>query len=205
MINLLRVMVESEVVMKHKKINYAMLLILIGCSAIPTVRAGPEDKTTIVPSGFKPLTVNGQMALPVLITRLGFKSRGRWFQGQVVNLDLFAYNLRDARKFRMDVKYDPKQLMLVYVSRGAFLVEEQGLAEWNGGVIDNQNGLAVNIYGIRNQSFSGKETTLMRLNFIVIGAGSGQILLENPKIVSSNGIEKAFDFTPLQYQIEREQ
>lgn len=190
--------------MKHRIINYAMLLILMGCSAIPAVWADSEDKTTIVLPEFKPPTVNGQKDIPVLSTRLDFKSSGRWFQGQVVNLDLYAYNLQDARKFRMDLKYNPKQLKLVYVSRGAFLVEDQGLAEWNSGVIDNQKGLAANISGIRCQSFSGKETTLMRLNFIVIGAGNGQILLENPKIVSSNGIERVFDYTPLQFQVEQE-
>ncbi len=181
-INILWAMVESEVVMKHKIINYAMLLILIGCSAIPAVWAGSDD----------------------LLSKLGFQSSDNWFPGQVVIVDLFAYNLHDFRKFKMDVKYNPKQLKLVYVSRGTFLVEDQGLAEWNSGVIDNQNGVAANISGIRCQSFNGKETTLVGLNFIVIGTGSGQILLENPKMVTSNGIERAFDFTPLQYQIEQE-
>lgn len=204
MINIRWAMVESEVIMKHKIINHAMFLILIVCSAIPLVWAGAEAKTTIEQPEFKPLNVNGQIAVPVLTTKLGFKSQGRWFPGQVVNLDLFAYNLQDARKFRMDLKYNPKQLRLVYVSRGTFLVEDQGLAEWNSGVIDNQMGLAANISGIRSQSFSGKETTLMRLNFIVTDVGHGQILLENPKIVSSNGIERVFDYTPLQFQVEQE-
>lgn len=168
--------------MKHKIINYAMLMILIGYSAIPVVWAGSKD----------------------LPSRLGFKSSGRWSPGQVVILDLVAYNLHDVRKFRMDVKYNPKQLRLVYVSRGTFLVEERGLAGWNSGVIDNQNGVAADISGIRCQSFSGKETTLMRLNFIVTGTGNGQVLLEKPKIVSSKGIERDFDFIPLQYQIEQD-
>ncbi len=197
--------------MKHKTINFAILLILIGCSVITAVSADFEDKTKsdnfkIFNSGvdFKPLTMNGQMDIPVLTTRLGFGSPGRWFQGQVVNLDLFAYNLNDIQRFRTDVKYDPEQLRLVYVSRGTFLVEEQDLAEWNRGVIDNQKGLAVNISGIRSKSFSGNEITLMRLNFIVIGSGNGLITLENPRIVSSGGIERTFDFAPLQFEIEQE-
>lgn len=167
--------------MGHKIITYIMFLMLIASSTIAAVGVDSED---------------------TLETRIGFNSPGRWFQGQVVSLDLYAYNLHDIRKFRMDVKYDPKQLRLVYVSRGTLLVEDQGLAQWNSGVIDNQKGLAANISGIRSQSFSGQETTLIRLNFIVIGTGSGQITLENPKIVSSNGIERAFDFSPLQYQIK---
>ena len=166
--------------MGHKIINYIMFLMQISCLAMLTVWAGPEDSTF----------------------RLGFNSQGSWFPGQVVSLDLHAYNLHDIRKFRMDVKYDPEQLELVYVSRGTLLVEDQGLAEWDSGMIDNQEGLAANISGIRSQSFSGRETTLIRLNFIVIGNGKGQITLENPKIVSSNGIERAFDFSPLQYQIK---
>ncbi len=188
--------------MRPQIINYAMLLILTGCSIMATVWAGPTDKTAIMPPEFKPLAVNDQMGTPNLTARLGFKSPGRWNPGQVVNLDLFAYDLQDIRKFRTDVKYNPKQLRLVHVSRGVFLVEGPGLAEWNSGAIDAQNGLVANISGIRNQSFSGKETALIRLDFIVIGVGSGQISLDNLKIISSNGVERAFDFTPLEYQIK---
>lgn len=188
--------------MKRKIIDYTMLLLLIGCSTM-AVRADSEADANPVTDLKPPIVINHNEA-PVLKTRLGFKSSGRWFSGQVVNLDLFAYNLQDILKFRMDVKYNPEHLRLVYVSRGAFLVEEQGLAEWNGGVIDNQNGRVVNISGIRSRPFSGNETTLIRLNFIVIGAGSGEISLDNPKIVSSNGIERDFDFTPLQYLIDGE-
>jgi hypothetical protein len=159
-------------------------------------------KILVSGAGIKPLIVNGQMDIPVLKTRLGFDNPGRWVLGQVVNLDLVAYNLQDVQKFRTDVKYDPTQLKLVYVSRGTFLVENQGLAEWNSGVIDNQNGLAADIFGIRSLPFSGNIITLMRLNFVVIGTGSGQISLGDPKVVSPKGIERAFGFAPLQYQIE---
>lgn len=165
------------------------------------VWAGSQDKTFVIPPEFKLLAANGQKDAPNLTTRLGFISPGRLFPGRVLNLDLFAYNLQDVLKFRMDVKYNPKQLKLVNVSRGAFLVEDQGLAEWNSGVIDAQKGLAADISGIRYQPFSGDETTLIRLNFIVIGPGKGRISLGNAKIVSSNGIERAFDFAPLEYEI----
>jgi hypothetical protein len=161
-------------------------------------------KILITGVGIEPLTVDGQLDIPALTPRIGFKSSGRWVQGQVVNLDLFAYNLQDAQKFITGVKYDPKQLRLVYVSRGTFFVEDEGLAEWNSGEIDNRNGLATQIFGIRSQPFSGDAIALVRLNFIVIGAGNGQISLEDPKIVSSRGIERAFDFVPLRYQIEEE-
>jgi hypothetical protein len=172
---------------------------------VPTgnVKSG-SFKILITGVGIKPLTVNGQMDIPALTTRLGFDSSVHWALGQVVNLDLFAYNLQDILKFRTDVKYDPKQLRLVYVSRGTFLVEEQGMAQWNSGVIDNQNGLAASIFGIRSHPFSGDAVTLMRLNFIVLSAGNGRISLENSKIVSSSGIERVFSFAPLSYQIEEE-
>jgi hypothetical protein len=169
--------------MKHKIINYAILTILIGSLTIPGIWADSEE-------------------MPVIKPKLSLKSSGRWFPGQIVNLELFAYDLQDILKFRMDVKYNPGQLRLVYLSRGTFLVEGQGLAEWNSGVIDNQIGLAAKISGIRSQPFSGKETILIRLNFIVIEAGSGQITIENSKLISSKGIERDFDFAPLQYKIE---
>lgn len=169
--------------MKRKILNYAVLMILFGSVAVPGIWADSEEA-------------------PALKPKLSFNSSGRWFPGQIINLELFAYDLQDIQKFRMNVKYNPGQLRLVYVSRGTFLVEEQGLSEWHQGVIDNQKGLAAKISGIRSQPFSGKETVLIRLNFIVIEAGSGQITIENPKLISSKGIERDFDFTPLQYKIE---
>ena len=190
--------------MKRKIINYALLLFLLGASTIGVVWAGAIDKTNGIPPEFKPFAANGQKDTANLTSCLGFKSPGRWFPGRVVNLDLRAYDLQDIRKFRMDVKYNPEQLRLVHVSRGAFLVEDQGLADWNSGVIDAQQGLVTNISGIRRQPFSGGETTLIRLDFIVIGAGKGRISLENTKMVSSNGIERAFNFAPLEYEIVRE-
>lgn len=199
--------------MKHKIIIYAILLILTGGSTLGPVWADPEENTNIVLSKSiqgvtKPNGLSKDGAgFPTKVSggaRLAFKNPGRWFPGRVVNLDLFAYNLQDVLKFRMDVKYDPQQLKLVNVSRGAFLVEDQGLARWNRGVIDAQKGLAAEVSGIRYQPFSGDETTLIRLNFIVIGPGKGRISLENTKVVSSNGIERAFDFTPLEYEIVRE-
>jgi hypothetical protein len=171
--------------MKHKIYNYAIFSILIAFLTVSVIWADSEEP-------------------PVLAPKLCFKSTGRWFPGQIVNLELFAYDLDDILKFRMDVKYNPGHLKLVYVSRGTFLVEGQGLAEWNNGVIDNQKGLAAKIAGIRSQSFSGKETILIRLNFVVIGAGNGQITLEKSKIINSRGIERAFDFVPLLYKIEKE-
>ncbi len=207
--------------MKQKIINYVMFLMLISCSVIPVIWAGPEDQTTTIippefnlgvamhpssdikPNNLKKDNINPKSKVSGA-ARLGFKSSGHWFMGQIVILDLYAYNLQDARKFRMDVKYNPKQLRLVSVSRGAFLVEDQGMAEWKNGDIEEQNGLIAAISGIRQQSFSGEETTLVQFNFIVTGVGSGEILLENPKIVSAKGIERGFEFTPLEYQIERE-
>jgi hypothetical protein len=101
-----------------------------------------------------------------------------------------------------NVRYNPQQLRLVYISRGSFLVEEQGLSGWDSGIIDNQKGLASNIIGTRSNQFSGNEITLFRLNFVVVGTGTGQVELENLKVLSSKGNELPCNITPLKYSIE---
>jgi hypothetical protein len=191
--------------MKHKQFICTILLALLSWVFFP-VTAGADSQDLVSQEngvGIKPLTVNSAMDVPTLTTSLSFNNSGRWAPEQVVMLDLLAYNLQDAQKFITDVKYNPKQLRLISVSRGTFCVEDQGFAEWNSGEIDNQNGLVTKIFGIRFQPFSGNTTTLMRLNFIVIDTGSGEISLVNPKIVNSRGIEQDFNFTPLPYQIEK--
>jgi hypothetical protein len=161
-------------------------------------------KIVFTGTGIKPITLNGKLDIPLLSSKLNFVGPDKWVIGQIVNLDLYAYNLQDAKKFSTNVKFDPNQLRLVYVSRGTFLVEDEGLAEWNSGVIDNQNGLTNNISGSRTKPFKGNEITLLRLNFIVIGSGAGQVELDNLKILNASDTELTCDFTPLKYQIEEE-
>jgi len=161
-------------------------------------------KIVITGTGIKPITVNGKLDIPLLSAKLNFVGPEKWVPGQIVNLDLVAFNLQDTSKFITNVKFDSKQLRLVYVSRGTILVEDGGLAEWKSGVIDNQHGLVSNISGIRSKPFSGNEITLIRLNFIVIGPGAGQVELDNLKVLNAGDTQLACDFTPLKYQIEEE-
>jgi hypothetical protein len=161
-------------------------------------------KVMITGTGIKPFTVNGELDIPLLSSKISFSGPDKLVLGQVINLNLYAYNLQDASKFSTNVKFDPKQLRLVYVSRGTFLVEDEGLAQWNSGTIDNQNGLVSNIGGIRSKPFNGNEITLIRLNFIVIGTGAGQVALDNLKLLNSKENELACDFAPIKYQIEEE-
>jgi hypothetical protein len=161
-------------------------------------------KIVINGTGIKPVTVNGNWEIPLLSSRLTFNSSDRWVRGHVVSLSLFAYNLQDASKFVTNVRFNPEQLKLVYISRGAFLVEDERLAEWNSGIIDMHNGLVSNINGTRTKPFSGNEITMIRLNFIVIGTGTGRVELEDPKVLNSKGNELSYEFIPIQYRIEEE-
>ncbi len=160
-------------------------------------------KIVITGSGIAPLTVNGQIDIPSITAWLGFTDPGPLTPGQVVMLDLRADHLQDVQKFSAGVKYDPQQLRLIYVSRGAFLVEDREFGKWSGGTTDPDHGLVTDIFGIRSQPYSGPAVSLFRLNFLVIGSGNGQIELVNAQLVSSKGIERDFDFAPLQYQIEK--
>jgi hypothetical protein len=161
-------------------------------------------KVVINGTGVKPVIVDAQLAIPMLTAKLSFDSPDKWVSGHVVGLTLFAYNLPDTSKFSVNVRFNPKQLKLVYISRGTFLVEDDRLAAWNSGTIDNQNGRATDISGTRTGPLRSNEITLLRLNFIVIGTGTGQVELENPKVLNSNGNELTCEFTPLQYGIKEE-
>ena len=101
-----------------------------------------------------------------------------------------------------DLKYDPSQLSLVYTSRGTFFVENEQLSQWSGGQDEGQTGIVKHIYGIRSQAFNGPKTVLARFNFIILGKGSGEIKIENLKILDSKGQELPCEYTPKKYQIE---
>lgn len=161
-----------------------------------------EFLVTISGSNVKQLTLKDAFPIPVPTVKVGFTDPGTLRPGQIFNCDLYAFNLTGAKKFSLDVKYDPEQLRLVYISRGTFLVEGQELAYWSSGQIDHDSGLAKQIYGIRNTPFTGEETVLARLNFLVIGGGAGRIAAKNLVIIDSDEGEISFSLNELEYKIE---
>ncbi|MGE5606919.1 MAG: hypothetical protein ACM3YE_14680 [Bacteroidota bacterium] len=161
-----------------------------------------EFSVTVSGSNTKQLTFKDAFMIPVPTAKVGFTDPGTLRPGQIFNCDLYAFNLTGAKKFSLDVKYDPEQLRLVYISRGTFLVEGQELAYWSSGQIDHESGLVKQIYGIRETPFNGEETVLARLNFLVIGGGTGRIEAENLVIIDSGEGEVPFSLNKLEYKIE---
>lgn len=161
-----------------------------------------EFKVIISGSNTKQLTFEDALIIPAPTVKVGFSDPGTLRPGQILNCDLYALNLSGAKKFSFDVKYNPEQLRLVYISRGTFLVEGQDLAYWSSGQIQHDSGIAKQIYGIRNTPFNGEETVLARLNFLVIGDGTGQIEIENLVIIDSDEGEIPFSLNKLEYIIE---
>ncbi len=161
-----------------------------------------DFQVAISGSNIKQLTFSGEFLVPALAVKIGFTNPGTLRPGQVFNCDLYALNLMGAKKFTLDVKYNPEQLRLVYISRGTFLVEGQDLAYWSNGQIDHGSGQAKLIYGIRDTAFNGDETVLARLNFVVIGGGTGQIEAENLVIIDSGEGQIQFELDSIEYKIE---
>lgn len=161
-------------------------------------------KVILTGTGFKPVTLDARMDIPQLSAKLSFNTTDQWKVGNVVGLNLYAYNLKNPGQFNANIQYNPAQLKLVYISRGTFLVEEGNLTEWHSGVIDNQNGRVTGIGGTRTGTLQNNEVTLFRLNFIVVGTGTGEVDVENLKVLNSNGNELHCEITPLQYRIEEE-
>lgn len=161
-----------------------------------------EFRVTISGANIKPLEFPGEFIIPTPPVKIGFTDPGVLRPGRIFNCDIYALNLTDAVKFTLDVKYNPKQLRLVYVSRGTFLVEGEDLAYWSSGQIDNEAGTVKGIYGIRETPFSGDRTVLARLNFLVVGAGTGEIEIENLKLIDSKEGEISFGQNNVDYQIE---
>ncbi|MGE5583284.1 MAG: hypothetical protein ACM3X9_12220 [Bacillota bacterium] len=164
-----------------------------------------EFKVVISGNEIKPVTVDGRLEVPLLAANLNFSTPEQIVAGRVVYVDLFAHNLPKAVKFSLNVKYNPAQLRLVYISRGTFLVEGDKLSQWDSGTIDNQSGTAMQINGSRVQPYDGNEATLIRLNFLVTGTGEGGIDLDNLKVYDANGNEITCTFSTYKYQIKEEE
>jgi hypothetical protein len=155
-------------------------------------------------NGITPVSLTGEIAIPKLTCQIAFAVPGKIKRNRPFYLELMAYNLTDISKFRVNLKYDPGQLQLIYVSRGTFSVEGKSLGPWSGGVIDHLAGKVTNINGSRKNPFSGEIVSLLRLNFIAIGSGEGQVRLENLTLFDSKGTELSHIYTDTKYRIEEE-
>lgn len=148
------------------------------------------------------MDIPGKIAIPRLPFVLEFNQPQQLQQGQVFSVDLVAYNLYDAARFELDVKYDPSLLRLVYVSRGTMLVEEEVLSPWYNGVIDSNKGLLKDVQGSRSTVFSGQKSTLCRLDFVALAEGEGILELPKIKVFDLEGKELPNEFSPVKYKIE---
>ncbi len=143
-------------------------------------------------------------AIPPLPLQLSLTGPAKILPGQVVLVDVNAYNLTALAKFQLNIRYDPQQLRLVSVSRGTFLVEDDALSRWSSGTIDRRAGTVAGIGGSRSQPFSGSGVTLARLNFIAVGAGAGRIQTGDLQLLDASGQQLPAAATALQYQIGEE-
>jgi hypothetical protein len=162
-------------------------------------------KITVTGANTEPLEVPGEIVIPNLTSNLSFSNPGPLKIGQVFYLDLNAFNLADAQEFSLDIKYDPSQLRLVYISRGTFGVEADGqLSNWSSGTIDKKEGKVVKITGIRRSPLSWIQTTLARLNFVAVGPGEGVVAIKRLVLRNSKGNAIPYQLTPQKYQITEE-
>jgi hypothetical protein len=161
-------------------------------------------QVTISGNGFTPVTLTGEINIPQLTCQVAFTVPEKIKHNRPFSMELMAYNETDISKFRANLKYDPGQLQLVYVSRGVFSVEGGTLSPWSGGVIDHQAGTITNINGSRKKPYTGERISLFRLNFIAIGNGEGQVRIENLTMVDSKGTELTHIYAETKYRIEEE-
>jgi hypothetical protein len=161
-------------------------------------------KVTVTGLNTMPLVIPGEIAVPTLPASISFANPGRIGKGQVFSLIMEAYNLYNAKDFSLNLRYDPEQLRLVYVSRGTFLVENERLFDWSSGNCNYVKGLVRDISGCRAISFNGDKTSLVQLNFMAVGEGKGVIRVDKLVIHDSYGKEIPYEITPVKYQITEE-
>lgn len=169
-------------------------------------RGAKNGKFKIKVSGSNviPLDIPGTISIPALSTELGFTDPGPVGKGQVFAVDLEAANLYDCKAFSLDIRYNPAQLRLVYLSRGTFLVEDETLSEWSGGENRFKEGQVLKVTGKRSAVFNGDSTSLFRLNFMVIGNGETTIDAVNLVLQDAQGNKLPCKLTPIKLQITEE-
>jgi hypothetical protein len=159
-------------------------------------------KIVITGANTMPLEVPGRIAIPVLKPSIGFSNPGFLKPGQVFYLDVNAFNLADTREFSLDIKYDPTQIRMVYISRGTFGVEADGqLGDWSSGTINAKDGKVTMLAGKRRSPLNWMQTTLARLNFVAVGSGEGVVTIEQLILKDAKGNRIPYQITPRKYQI----
>lgn len=161
-------------------------------------------KVAISGTGIKPVSLSGELLIPSLPSKIIIEPIGKMITGHPFALNVMAYNIKGAKEFVCDLRYDPKKLRLVYNSRGNFLVEADTLSQWNSGKTDRQNGVVTGVQGVRQQIYNGETAILFTMNFIALDHGPGQIEIPSLSIKDSQNQNLLFEIIPFQFQIEEE-
>lgn len=163
-------------------------------------------RVTIRGLGLTPLAIPAQLDIPSLPLRVKLRDPGPLLQGQVFYCDIVAQNLVDIQRFSLGLRYNPKQLRLVSVSRGLFAVEENNrFANWSDGAVDISKGIVKGIAASRMTPFRGETVTLARLNFIALGNGKGKIELTDINLADMHGKKIKLRSDNIRYSVEKAQ
>jgi hypothetical protein len=106
--------------------------------------------------------------------------------GEFFTVDVVGRNLAGLEEMRLDVRFDPSILEAVFVSKGTAFVDEDAVASWEEGVIDNSTGV---VKGVSGRFRKARDVTgiLATISFRARTPGACHILLENVLLARSGG------------------
>ncbi|HHY33434.1 MAG TPA: cellulosome anchor protein [Firmicutes bacterium] len=107
--------------------------------------------------------------------------------GDFFTVDVVARNVPGLMESQFDVRFDPAVLEAVFVSRGTAFVEDNGMAFWREGVIDNSKGV---VKGILGRFTKARDVTgvLATVSFRAKAPGTSRVWLENTSLVGDDGV-----------------
>lgn len=155
---------------------------------VPLGEAGAFDYRVMVDArNTESLSAAASIGVPKLRSRLLMETPvSPVEQGEFFIVRVLARNLRGFQQVRFDLCFDPSVVEIVYVSRGTVFVEDQGMSEWNEGVIQNHLGLLTDVYGRLTQpeDITGELATI---GFRAKSPGQSHLLLRNMSLVGREG------------------
>ena len=159
-------------------------------------------KLVLIGEGVAPLTIPGKIVFPVIPVFLRVNAAEHLLMGEVYTCEIELHQGGEISQFDLNLKYDPKQLKLVNLSRGDFLIEDESFLPWSAGKVDPMQGIITRVSGSRKKAAAEEVISLVRLNFMVIGSGEGAVSLTDFKLLDAQGKEIASEFVPIKYSFE---
>ena len=141
----------------------------------------------------KPVMYIAGVRLPILTPKVRLVPLKTVKAGEILPVEIRVENLPMLTGAKFNLTYHPGLMQVVRVSRGLFFIENQGMAPWQPGTIDNVTGVVTDIGGVRQEA--AMVSSSLATVYFQLGKNPGTAILKPAALKLESAVAKIPSYT----------